>query len=156
VSAPGALPPVVAALLERSPVVGTKAQAFPLLTVDDGGAVHACLLSASELAVGDDGVLLAAIASTGTRRRLALTGRATLLAIEGTTAHSCRLSVRRTAEIEAILGVELALDSHTPDSLGIALWPLSYDVTPELATLEQWERSARVLAQLGARRMHQS
>jgi hypothetical protein len=144
-----ALPETVAALLRGGGMrVGSPAQAFPFLTVDEAGWPHVALLSATELSVGDDGSLLAAMAAPTTRSNLVRTGRASLVAVEGATAHTVKLVVRRTLEAEGLLGAVLDVASHKADSVGVDLSPIAYVPTEELGRLEHWDRSARVLALL--------
>lgn len=145
-----ALPEPVAILLRAGVQVGEPAQAFPLLTVDAAGHPHVALLSARELDVAGDGAVHAALASPTTRANLSRDGRATVLAIEGTTAHTVKLQVRRTLELEGVMGVVFDTVSHKADSIGIDLSPVSFVPTEDLGRLEHWDRTARVLAELVA------
>lgn len=145
------LPEPVVALLSARVVIGEAAQAFPFLTVDGEGLPHVALLSAVELAAGDDGSSVhAAMASPTTRMNLHRSGAATLVAVEGSTAHSVKLRLRRSLDAEGLLGAVLDVVSHKADSVGVALSPISYVATEELATLERWDRTARVLALLAS------
>ncbi len=142
------LPAAVVAALSEHPVVGGRAQAYCLLTVDDTGFPHVCLLSAREVTPGSGGTVFAVVAAPGTAARLLERRRATLLVVEGTAAHSLRLVLRRSLRHEGVLGAELEVEAHSADDLGIPLWPLLFDVSERLAELEQWDRSGRVLAAL--------
>ena len=143
-----AVPEPVAALLRGGVRVDDDAQAFLFSTVDGEGFPHVALLSATELAVGLDGALLAAIASPTTRANVKRTGVAALLAVEGDTAHALKLRVRRVVDVEDMLGAVLDVVSHRPDSLGIPLRPITFTATAELRRLERWDITARVLAAL--------
>ena len=90
--------PAVAALLAGTPEIGTQEQAFPFVTVDAEGFPHAALLSRMEVEIGPGNAdLRAAVRSTRTRANLDRDGRATLIAVEGRTAHyvKLRLCARR-------------------------------------------------------------
>jgi hypothetical protein len=140
------VPDAVAALFAEPVSVGAAAQAFPFLTIDDAGAPHCCLLSATEIEVApDDKGLHLALAARRTRAHLAARGRATLLAAEGTTLHSLKLDVTSSVEHEGVLAVALALVDHRADSLGIELTPLSFMPPPEIAQLERWDLTAAAL-----------
>lgn len=143
------VPPAVAAALDRPVVVGSEAQAFPFLTVDDDGAPHCCLLSTTEIEVapGAEG-LHAVIAGRRTRAHLAARPRATLLVAEGTTLHSCTLTVEAAVEHGGVLAVRLALAGHDADSLGIPLRPLGFVPPPGIERLERWDVTAAALAAL--------
>jgi hypothetical protein len=143
------VPGELARLLAGWPLAGVAEQAFPFLTIDEAGFPHVVLLSRAELDVAPDGgTVLAVIASPRTRANLARSGRATLIAISGTTAHCTKLAVRRVIETEAALGCALAMTEHKADSLGIPLTPVSYVPPPELAALESWEASRDLLSRL--------
>jgi hypothetical protein len=143
------LPDAVVAALADPVVVGAPAQAFPFLTVDDGGAPHCCLLSSTEISVAADAPeLYVALASRRTRDHLTHRPHATLLVVEGTTLHSCKLVVDATTGSDegAVLGVALHVVDHHADSLGIALHPLGFVPPPEIAEIERWDRTAAALA----------
>lgn len=139
-------------LLLRGPAIaGMREQAFPFLTVDDNGFPHTALLSRAEVDVTADGTaVVAAIASRHTRENVRRSGRAAIIAVGDMTAHYAKLTLRRSTEWEGLLGAVFAVTEHRSDSLGIPLQPLSYDATPEIARLERWDLSARLLASLGA------
>jgi hypothetical protein len=142
------LPEPVAALLRGGVHVGEPAQAFPFLTVDESGAPHVALVSGQEAAVGADGSLLVVLGSPTTRANLLRSGRATLVAVEGVTAHSVKLALRRSVEDEGLLAAVLDVTSHKADSVGVPLSPIGYVPTDELVALEHWDRSSRVLDRL--------
>ena len=143
------VPPPVANVMRHQPAIGERIQAFPFLTVSEDGFPHVCLLSAAETdvdATGDE--IHIALASAHTRSNLLRTGHATLITVDDVTAHYCRLVVARTIEREGVLGAVLSVVGHKADTVGIPLEPLSLETSGELALLENWERSARVLAAL--------
>jgi hypothetical protein len=139
------LPAAVVQVLAREVVVGEPAQAFPFLTVDTDGYPHVALLSAIEVSAAPDGSVHAAVASVVTRSNLERHGLAALTAVEGTTAHTMKLRVRRTITASGLLGAVLDVVDHKADSLGLELSPITYTPTKELAELEGWDRSRSVL-----------
>lgn len=143
------LPDAIVTLLAQPVAVEQPAQAFAFLTVDHQGFPHVALLSAVELAAGTDGTLHAVLAGTTTRANVLRTRQASLIAVEGETIHTLKLEVRRATESEGVLGVVFVVCDHKADSLGIALSPIGFRPTLEVASLEQWDRAGRVLAGLG-------
>lgn len=138
------IPDQVVAALAGTPVPGVPEQALPLLTVDDAGFPHVCLLSRAEVEADADEVRVA-VASTRTRANLERDGRACLLVVETTNAHYLKLRVTRALVNEGRLGAALELVEHRPDSLGIPLDPIRFTPTEALAQLEHWDLSARTL-----------
>ena len=143
------LPEAVAELIARPVAVGEPAQAFAFLTVDHQGFPHLALLSAVELAAGADGTLHAVLGGTTTRANVLRSRHASVIAVEGDTVHTVKLEVRRARETEGVLAVVFEVCAHKADSLGIALSPIGFRPTVELASLERWDRARRVLAGLG-------
>ena len=139
------IPDDVVAALTGMPAPGVPEQALPLLTVDDRGFPHACLLSRAEVEA-DANEVRVAIASTRSRANLERDGRACLLVVEATTAHYLKLRVSRALVHEGRLGAALELIEHRPDSLGIPLDPIRFTPTDALAQLEHWDLSAGALA----------
>jgi hypothetical protein len=140
----------VAALLRRPIAVGDEQQAFPLLTVDADGFPHVGLVSRRELRVRDrDRALVLALRGRGARANLARTGAAGLIAIEGETAHELKLAVRESRDEGELSGYVLEVVEHRRDSLGIALSPIGFRVTAQLAALEGWDAVDRLLQALG-------
>jgi hypothetical protein len=121
----------------------------PVLTVDEAGFPHAALLSRAELDVSPDrSAVLAVVASTRTRANLARDGRATLIAVGGTTAHYAKLRVTGSITGTGALGCRLAVAEHTADSLGIPLSPVGFTATAGIGQLERWPDSRSLLARL--------
>jgi hypothetical protein len=140
------LPEVVVDVLRRPVEVGHQAQAFPFLTVDAEGLPHVALLSGRELAVTGDGALVAALMSPTTCGNLRRSGAATILIVEGDTAHSVKLRLRTIVEGDgALVGCVFDFMSHKADSLGIPLVPMSFTPTGDVARIERWETTARML-----------
>lgn len=145
------VPEAVAELVRGQPQVGGDEQVFPLLTVDAAGFPHVALLSRAELDVDGAGArLLAAVAAVTTGRNLRRDRRAGLIAVEGTTAHELKLEVVELLEHDGMLGLAFAIVEHEADSLGIPLRPMRFPATDHVAVLERWDRSAALLARLGA------
>lgn len=145
------VPAPVAALLRGAAQVGTEDQAFPFVTVDDGGFPHAALLSRTELDLGPgDADLRAAVRSRRTRANLEARGRAVLIAVEGDTAHYVKLRVVRSVVAGDLLACVLVVAEHKADSLGVALTPIRYAVTAEIARAERWDTTVEALRGLHA------
>ena len=143
------VPAEVAALLEGTPEIGAQEQAFPFVTVDAGGFPHAALLSRMELEVGPDRVdVRAAVRSRRTRENLEQRGRATLIAVEGRTAHYLKLHLVRSTAVRDLLACVFAVVEDRADSMGIALTPITYPVTAEIARAERWDTTVEAFGLL--------
>lgn len=141
------VPPEVAAVLAEPVVVGEPAQAFPFLTVDDAGVPHCAVVSSTEVRVADDGAeLFVVLGGRRSRAHLEARGRATLLVVEGTTLHTCKLSLVAGHEHDGAFAAALHLDDHSADSLGIPLVPLGFTPPPDIASLERWDVTVAALA----------
>lgn len=141
-----AVPAAVAALLAEPVAVGAPAQAFPFLTVDEDGAPHCALLSATEIVVAADSrEVYVALGGRRTRAHLVMRRRATLLAVEGMTLHSCTLALQAAVEHSGVLAAALTVVAHGADSLGIELTPLGFRPPPDIAELERWDVTAAAL-----------
>ena len=142
------VPRELVAMLEGAPVVGAREQAFPFITVDAGGFPHPALLSRAELEVGPAGELHAALRSRRTRANLERSGLATLIAVEGRTAHYVKLRVARSLAVHDLLACVFEVVEHKPDSLGIPLAPVTYEVTAEITQAERWDLTREALRRL--------
>lgn len=138
------VPPEIVLALAGQPVVGSWEPMFPLLTVDDPGFPHVCLLSRAELGA-DERYVYAVLASPTTTANLRRRPAATLLVIAGDTAHYLKLRVARSSS-SAPLAVAFELASAATDSLSIPLTPPRYLVDSSLPVREAWSRSADLLA----------
>lgn len=143
------VPAVVVGLVLGRPEVGEPEQAFPFVTVGEGGHPHIALLSRAELEVaGDAALLVAAIRGRRTRAHLSREGRATLLVVEGTSAHSLHLMVQTTRTSGDLLAAAFEVVHHEEDSLGIPLDPVRFIPTHHLARSERWDDAERLLHEL--------
>lgn len=145
------VPAELAVLLAGRPQAGESEQAFPFLTVDEAGFPHVALLSRAEVDVMPDGsCVLAVLASRRTRANLTRSGRAGLIAISGTTAHYAKLRVLSVIETPAATGCVLQVIEYKADTLGIALSPINFLTSHELAGREDWEASGQLLGRLAS------
>lgn len=143
------VPGELARLLAGQPAVGATEQAFPFLTVDEGGFPHVALLSRAEVGVSPDGSeVLVVVASRHTRANLERDGRAGLIAVGGTTAHYAKLHMVRSIQSAGALGCGMRVIEFKADSLGIPLSPISFPATAEITRLESWEASGQLLRKL--------
>jgi hypothetical protein len=141
------VPEPVAELVKGRPEVNATEQALPFLTTDPAGFPHVALLSRTEVEVNADrSRLVAAVTSTRTTQNLLRTGRATLIAVGGTTAHYVKLRLVSHHEASRLLGCELAVVDAVADSLGIELSPIQFRTSADLARSEHWDRTAELLA----------
>jgi len=140
------VPPEVMAALAGSPEVGAWEPMFPLLTMDEAGFPHVCLLSRAELHADASGVY-AALASPTTVTNLSRRPVATLMVIAEDSAHYLKLRVIHTGG-SVLTGVIFEATSSARDSLAIALTPPRYLVTSSLPVAEAWAQSAELLSRL--------
>lgn len=143
-------PPDVVAMLAGRPAAGTWEPMFPLLTVDDSGFPHVCLLSRAELAA-DNRWVYAVLTSRNTIKNLSRDRKATLVVVGTDTASYVKLTVRESVPDGDWLGVACQVASAKNDSLHIPLRPPQYLVTQELSVTENWARGERMLARLARR-----
>lgn len=134
-------------LLRGFPEVDADEQAVPFLTVDENGFPHVALLSRAELEPGTDAIL-AVIASPHTQANLQRSPRATLIAVQGTTAHYVKLRMTRSLTADGLVGCVFEIVQHKRDSLGIPLSPIGFRTTAVLAEQEHWVRTAALLRRL--------
>lgn len=138
------LPPAVAALLIGLPAHGRTEQAFPVLTVDDAGFPHVCLLSRAQLQPTPTG-LTALVSSQRTRINLLSRGVATLIAVTPGAAHYCKLRLIESIERTWALAAAFELVEHKADRCPVPLSPTTYVPTLELEAAEQWARGLALL-----------
>jgi hypothetical protein len=143
------VPAELVAMLAGAPEVGAREQAFPFVTVDADGFPHPALLSKAELEVGPNAAgLRAALRSRRTRGNLERSGHAALIAVEGRTAHYVKLRLVRSQVMHDLLACVFEVAEHKPDSLGIPLTPVTYEVTADIARAERWDETRDALAAL--------
>jgi hypothetical protein len=145
------IPEQVSGLLLGWPAAGSDEQAFPLITVDDGGYPHVALLSRAEMDVAPTGAaLLAVIASTRTRANLGRDGKAALIAVGSTSAFYLKLQLSRSFEDEGVMGCVFEAVEFKEDTLGIPLIAMGFKASTDIARIDRWELSARILGRLAA------
>jgi hypothetical protein len=143
------IPADLVSLLSGRPGLGVSEQAFPLLTVDENGYPHVALLSRAEIEVGTDAAeILAVVTSRRTGANLRRDGRAGLIAVNGMVAYYVKLRVARMLEAGKALGCAMIVTEYKADSLGIPLQPISFVTTAEVAQMEGWDVSERLLREL--------
>jgi hypothetical protein len=142
------LPQAVAALLSGLPARGRAEQAFPVLTIDDAGFPHVCLLSRAQLQPTPTG-LMALVSSRRTRTNLLSRGVATLIAVTPAAAHYCKLQLTESIEQTWALAAAFELVEHTVDRSPVPLTPATYVPTAKLEAAEQWDRGLALLRLLG-------
>jgi hypothetical protein len=140
------VPPEVMAALAGSPEVGTWEPMFPLLTIDEAGFPHVCLLSRAELHA-DASHVYAALASPTTVSNLSRRPAATLVVIVDDSANYLKLRVVHTSG-SVLTGVIFEAISSLRDSLAIPLMPPRFLVTSSLPVAEAWAQSAELLSRL--------
>lgn len=140
------VPPEIVARLRGHPEVGSWEPMFPLLTVDELGFPHVCLLSRAELHA-DPHRVYAALASPTTVKNLGRRPAATLIVIGDDSAHYLKM---RAAHIRAadLTGVVFEVISAIRDRLTLPLAPPRYLVTSALPVAEAWAASGELLSQL--------
>jgi hypothetical protein len=148
------VPEAVATVLGTPVRVGEPAQAFPFLTVDDDGAPHCAVVSSTEVRLGGGGDggdghdaddLYVALGGRRSRSYLEARPRATLLVVEGTTLHTCKLVLTAGLDHGGVFAAAFRLVDHSADSLGIDLVPLGFTPPPDIASLERWDVTAAAL-----------
>jgi hypothetical protein len=143
------VPAELVAMLEGAPEVGAREQAFPFITVDADGFPHPALLSRAEMEVGPDADdLRAALRSRRTQAHLERSGHAALVAVEGRTAHYVKLRLARSMAVHDLLACVFEVVEHKPDSLGIPLTPVTYEVTADITRAERWDLTHEALRRL--------
>jgi hypothetical protein len=140
------VPSEVVAALAGWPEVGSWEPMFPLLTVDDSGFPHVCLLSRAELQA-DAHYVYAVLASPTTVRNLSRRPAATLVVLVADSAHYLKATAVHVGQ-SAPAGVVLQVITPARDSLAIPLRPPGYLVTNSLPEAEAWARSAELLSGL--------
>lgn len=145
IRAPLNLPDEVLAALRGGPVVGDWDPMFPLLTVDEAGYPHVCLLSRSELDARP-ALVVAVVVSPRTTENLRRDGRAALMVVVADAAFHCKLRMVWAQQGEHDqFGVAFEIVSVKRDGIGIPLEPPRFLVTGAIQWEEHWESSRRLL-----------
>lgn len=140
------VPPEIVAALTGRPEIGSWEPMFPLLTIDDAGFPHVCMLSRAELEA-DENYIYAALASQTTVSNVSRRPAATLVVIGDDSAYYAKLAaVHASASVPAAVAFEVT--SSVRDSLAIPLMPPRYLVTSSLPVAEAWAQSAQLLSAL--------
>lgn len=142
---PQPVPADVVAAVSGRPVSGEWEAILPLLTVDDNGYPHVCLLSRAEVAA-DRQHVYAVIASPTTIANLQRCGRATLVVFGDTAATYTKLVVNSAQTSGRWLLVAFDVTTVKRDSIDIPLRPPTCRVNDDVAARENWARSAALLA----------
>lgn len=135
------IPEVVLTLLSGGRRLGEAEPMFPLLTVDPDGFPRVCMLSRGELwpAEGD---LIAVVAARRASANLERARQATLLVIDQERLYYARLVlVDARREKSGVLVGRLAAESVEQDSAGVALSPMTFTSTEQLAAREHTQES---------------
>lgn len=142
------VPAAVQTCLAGEPTVGGVDTAFPFLTTDGDGFPHVCLLSRAELDADDEAIRVV-VYSTHTAQNLDRDGRASLIVVDTGAAHYCTLLVARRVNEGRLMAYSLRLHAHKIDEVpGCELTGMTYAVTDEMPTFEDWDGSRRLLALL--------
>jgi hypothetical protein len=142
------VPPEIIALLDGQPEINAWEPVLALLTVDEAGFPHVCLVSRMELEA-DSRHIYAVLASKTTTANLSGRPRATLVAVHDDVAYYLKLAVVR-ASPSMPMAVEFEVASLTQDTLGIPLASARYLVTSSLPVTETWARTTEVLTRFRA------
>lgn len=144
------VPDEVRAAIDGRPTIGEWDVMLPLLTVDDSGFPHVCLLSRAELDADAEQVY-AVLASPTTIGNVRRDGMATLVVVDKDAAVYCKLrasGVTESTEDGDWLAVTFAVASVKRDGIGVPLRPPEYLVTESVQVDENWARSAKLLDEL--------
>jgi hypothetical protein len=137
------------ALSGDATAVQTEHQAFPLLSVDEEGFPHVCLLASEQFAVEPSGERVAvSIAGRGTAANLHARRTATLVAVAGQVAHYIKCRVVDAQVVDGRAGFLLEVQDYKADSAGVELTALAFRFSAQLAIEERWSRDRIVLAAL--------
>jgi hypothetical protein len=118
---------------------------FPLLTVDQTRAPHACMLSSAELR-WDGSQLRCVLRSTRARRNLLVHRSAVLLVVGERHVFHVRLRVAGRPEKEggATL-ITFHVDDVEADGMGVPLSPMTFERTDDLNVQERIDENAELL-----------
>jgi hypothetical protein len=130
------------------PEVGVSDVMIPLLTVDETGYPHVCLLSRAELDA-DTNHIYAVVASPVSKSNILRDRRATLIVFTVRAAYYSKLDAALIKEDGHLLGVVFSLHSIKEDGdESFHMEAPRYLPTDEIASMEHWARSRSFLREL--------
>jgi hypothetical protein len=130
------------------PEVGVSDAMIPLLTVDEAGYPHVCLLSRAELDA-DTNHIYAVVASRASKSNILRDRRATLIVFTVGAAYYSKLDAALFKEEGHLLGVVFTLHSIKKDGdESFHMEAPRYLPTNEIASMEHWARSRSFLREL--------
>ena len=130
------------------PEVGVSDAMIPLLTVDEAGYPHICLLSRAELDAGTNHIY-AVVASRVSKSNILRDRRATLIVFTVGAAYYAKLDAALIKEEGHLLGIVFTLHSIKKDGDdSFHMEAPRYLPTNEIALMEHWARSRSFLREL--------
>lgn len=130
------------------PEVGVSDAMIPLLTVDEAGYPHICLLSRAELDA-DTNHIYGVVASRVSKSNILRDRRATLIVFTVGAAYYAKLDAALIKEEGHLLGVVFTLHSIKKDGdESFHMEAPRYLPTNEIALMEHWARSRSFLREL--------
>ena len=143
-----AIPSSMVEALDGYPEVGVADAMIPLLTVDEAGYPHVCLLSRAELNA-DSSHVYAVVASPVTKSNLLRDRRATLVVFTPRSANYAKLDANGFKENGHLMGIVFDLHSMKEDgNESFHMEVPRYMPTDEIATMEHWDLTRALLADL--------
>jgi len=142
------LPKSIVDALIGYPEVGVSDIMIPLLTVDEAGYPHVCLLSRAELDA-DTNHIYAVVASPVSKSNILRDRRATLIVFTASAAYYSKLDATPIKEDSHLLGVVFTLHSIKEDGdESFHMEAPRYLPTDAIALMEHWARSRSFLREL--------
>ncbi len=142
------IPTSIVEALIGYPEAGVSDVIIPLITVDEAGYPHVCLLSRAELNA-DTNHIYAVVASTVSRANIWRDRRATLIIFTVSTAYYCKLDAAVLRDDGDLLGVVFAILLIKEDGdESFHMEAPRYLPTDAIALKEHWARSRSLLREL--------
>lgn len=142
------IPTSIVEALIGYPEVGVSDVIIPLITVDEAGYPHVCLLSRAELNA-DTNHIYAVVASTVSRANIWRDRRATLIIFTVRTAYYCKLDAAVLRDDGDLLGVVFTILLIKEDGdESFHMEAPRYLPTDAIASKEHWARSRSLLHEL--------
>lgn len=142
------IPTSIIGAITGYPEVGVPDLIVPLLTVDEMGYPHVCLLSRAELHA-DTNHIYAVVASPVSKSNVVRDRRATLVLFTSRSAYYSKLDADLIEEDGHMLGIVFSLHSMKVDGdESFHMETPRYLPTDEIALMEHWERSRTFLRRL--------